>query len=86
MVYSEALLLAMVARGADRQAAYRLVQAAARQAWAGDATFAAALRADPAVAEWLTPDDIDRAMDLDHHLAGIDATYRALGLGGDGVE
>ena len=27
MVYSEALLLAMVARGADRQAAYRLVQA-----------------------------------------------------------
>ena len=30
--------------------------------------------------EWLTADEIERAMDLDHHLAGIAATYRALGL------
>jgi adenylosuccinate lyase len=80
MVYSEALLLAMVAKGADRQAAYRLVQASARRAWSGEATFRDALRADPAVAEWLTPDEIDAAMDLDHHLAGIAVTYRALGL------
>jgi adenylosuccinate lyase len=80
MVYSEALLLAMVARGADRQAAYRVVQDAAKRAWAGEATFREALRADPAVAEWLSGDQIDQAMDLGHHLAGIDATYRALGL------
>jgi len=80
MVYSEALLLAMVAKGADRQAAYRLVQGCARRAWSGEATFRDALREDPAVAEWLTPDEIDSAMDLDHHLAGIEVTYRALGL------
>ena len=80
MVYSEALLLAMVARGADRQAAYRLVQGAAKQAWSGAASFRHALLGDAAVAEWLTPDEIERAMDLDHHLAGIDVTFRALGL------
>jgi adenylosuccinate lyase len=80
MVYSEALLLAMVAKGSDRQAAYRLVQGAARRAWAGEATFGDALRADPAVGEWLTGDEIDRAMDLRHHLGGIGVTYRALGL------
>jgi len=80
MVYSEALLLVMVANGADRQAAYRLVQGSARRAWSGEATFRDALHADPAVAEWLTPDEIDAAMDLDHHLAGIAVTYRALGL------
>jgi adenylosuccinate lyase len=80
MVYSEALLLAMVGKGADRQAAYRLVQGSARRAWSGEATFRDALGADPAVAEWLTPDEIDAAMDLDHHLAGIAVTYRALGL------
>ena len=80
MVYSEALLLAMVAKGSDRQAAYRLVQGAARRAWAGDATFGEALRADPAVGEWLTPDEIERAMDLRHHLDGIGVTYRALGF------
>jgi adenylosuccinate lyase len=80
MVYSEALLLAMVAKGADRQSAYRIVQGAAKRAWSGDAAFADALRDDPAVAEWLTPEEIERAMDLEHHLAGIGVTYRALGL------
>ena len=82
MVYSEALLLAMISKGADRQAAYRLVQGAARRAWSGDVSFGDALRTDPAVGEWLTADEIDRAMDLGHHLAGIEVTYRALGLEG----
>ena len=82
MVYSEALLLAMVAKGADRQAAYRLVQSAAKRAWSGEATFGDALRSDPAVGEWLTADEIERAMDLRHHLAGIGVTYRALGVDG----
>ena len=79
-IYSEALLLAMVERGADRQAAYRLIQAAAMAARNRETTFREALLADQGVAEWLTPDEIERAMDLGHHLAGIGATYRALGL------
>jgi adenylosuccinate lyase len=85
MVYSEAVLMAMVAKGADRQAAYRLVQGAAKLASEGDGTFREALLADPAVAEWLSPAEIDGAMDLEHHLEGIAATYRALGLESDGV-
>jgi adenylosuccinate lyase len=80
MVYSEALLLAMIAKGADRQDAYRLVQAAAKRSWAGDVAFAEALASDPGVAEWLSADENARAMDLEHHLAGIGVTYRALGL------
>ena len=84
MVYSEALLLAMVARGADRQAAYRLVQGAAKRAWAGERSFHDALLDDPAVGEWLSADEIERAMDLEHHLAGIGVTYRALDLDADG--
>jgi adenylosuccinate lyase len=80
MVYSEALLLAMIAKGADRQDAYRLVQAAAKRAWAGECSFGEALLTDPAVGAWLAPDEIERAMDLEHHLSGIGVTYRALGL------
>jgi adenylosuccinate lyase len=80
MVYSEALLLAMVARGADRQEAYRLVQGAAKRAWGGEGTFRAEVLADVGVSRWLSRDEVERAMDLDHHLAGIEATYRALGL------
>jgi adenylosuccinate lyase len=82
MVYSEALLLAMIAKGADRQEAYRLVQGAAKRSWGNPPAFRSELIGDPGVAEWLTPDEIRAAMDLDHHLAGIDATYRALSLDG----
>jgi adenylosuccinate lyase len=80
MVFSEALLLAMIAKGAERQAAYRLVQGAAKRAWSGERSFREELLADAGVAEWLSPPEIERAMDLDHHLAGIASTYRALGL------
>jgi adenylosuccinate lyase len=80
MIFSEALLLAMVAKGADRQEAYRLVQAAAVQAWDGSRAFREAVIADPGISDWLSRDEIERAMDLDHHLAGIDGTFRALGL------
>jgi adenylosuccinate lyase len=80
MVYSEALLLAMVARGADRQEAYRLVQGAAKRAWGGEGSFHAEVLADAGVARWLGADEIEEAMDLERHLAGIEATYRALGL------
>jgi adenylosuccinate lyase len=80
MVFSEALLLAMIAKGADRQEAYRLVQAAAKRAWADPGAFRDELLGDPRIGEWLSADEIRAAMDLDHHLAGIEATYRALSL------
>ena len=80
MVYSEALLLAMVVKGADRQEAYRLVQAAAGRAEGAGTSFREELLADEQVAEWLSNEEIEQTMDLRHHLAGIAETYRALGL------
>jgi len=80
MVYSEALLLAMIAKGADRQEAYRIVQDAAKRAWTADGSFRAELLADAALGRWLDAGEIERAMDLEQHLAGIGAAYRALGL------
>jgi adenylosuccinate lyase len=82
MVYSEALLLAMIAKGAGRQEAYRLVQGAAKRAWGRPAAFREEVLDDPGIAEWLSADEVASAMDLDHHLAGIEATYRALDLEG----
>jgi hypothetical protein len=80
MVYSEALLLAMIARGAGRQEAYHLVQGAAKRAWGGAGSFRDEVLDDRGIGEWLSADEIGAAMDLDHHLAGIGSTYRALGL------
>jgi adenylosuccinate lyase len=80
MIFSEALLLAMVAKGADRQEAYRLVQGAAMRAAGGELSFRDAVAADPGISDWLSRAEIEKAMDLDHHLAGIHASYAALGL------
>jgi adenylosuccinate lyase len=87
MVHSEALLLAMVAKGADRQEAYRLVQGAAKRAWSGASTFSAELLGDEEVGRWLSADEMRQAMTMQPHLDGIEATYQALGLSthdGDG--
>jgi len=80
MVHSEALLLAMIAKGADRQQAYRLVQAAAKRAWSGASTFRAELSADAEVGRWLSAEEVELAMTMQPHLDGIEATYRAMGL------
>jgi adenylosuccinate lyase len=84
MVHSEALLLAMIAKGADRQEAYRLVQGAAKRAWSGESSFRDELRGDEGVARWLSGDEVEGAMTIQPHLDGIETTYRALGLGRGG--
>ena len=84
MVFSEALLLAMIAKGADRQEAYRLVQGAARQSSDGGASFVdELLHGDQG---WLSAEEVHDAMDLERHLAGIAASYRALGFGDEPPE
>jgi adenylosuccinate lyase len=80
MVHSEALMLAMVTRGADRQEAYRLVQGAARRAWSGETTFAAEVVNDPEVSRWLSREEVEGAMTLRPHLEGIESTYEGLEL------
>jgi len=83
MVYSEALLLAMIAKGADHEA-YGLVQSAAKQSSDGGASFVdELLHGDQ---RWLSADEVRHAMDLEHHLAGIAASYRALGFGDEPPE
>ncbi len=71
MVYSEALLLAMIAKGAGRQEAYRVVQRAAKGASDGGGSFVdELLHGDQG---WLSADEVHHAMDLERHLAGIAA-------------
>ena len=80
MVHSEALLLAMIAKGADRQEAYRLLQAAAKRAWSGASSFRSELSADGEVGRWLSAEEVELAMTMQPHLDGIEATYHAMEL------
>jgi adenylosuccinate lyase len=73
--FSEAVLLQLVGKGLARQTAYEMVQRNAMAAAASSSTtriekgrFRALLGADPDIAGRLSPAEIDRAFDLDHHL------------------
>jgi adenylosuccinate lyase len=68
LYFSEAVMLTLVRKGMARQAAYELVQRSALRAVAGEGSFRALLGADPDLAAKLSPAEIDKAFDLEHHL------------------
>jgi adenylosuccinate lyase len=73
LYFSEAVLLALVEAGMQRQEAYVLVQRNAMRAWKGDGTFRANLGGDADVAVHLSRAKIEALFDLEHALAHVPA-------------
>ena len=81
LVYSQRVLLALVAAGVSRDEAYRAVQAAAMDALAdGGVPFRDALGKDPMVAAHLPKADRDRLFDWRPYLAEVPAIYERIGI------
>ncbi|MFH2009607.1 MAG: adenylosuccinate lyase [bacterium] len=80
LVYSEAVMLALVETGLPRQGAYKIVQRNAMAALEGKGDFRELLRADPDVAERLGDAGIDAAFDLKHHLRHTALIFKRAGL------
>jgi adenylosuccinate lyase len=76
LVFSQSVLLALVAGGLTRDEAYRIVQRDARTAWAERLPLRAVLDADPEVT--LTPGALDAAFDLTRTLGYMDRFAAAL--------
>jgi adenylosuccinate lyase len=76
LVFSEAVMLALVRCGLGRQRAYELVQRNALAALSGQGDFRQLLAADLEVRAHLGADELAAAFDLDHHLRHVDAIYR----------
>jgi adenylosuccinate lyase len=83
---SQRVLLALTQKGMSREHAYAAVQRNAMAAWEGQGAFAALLKADSEVAQYLSPPEIDALFGLDHHLRHVDTIFervfgaRAAGL------
>ncbi|MGO8686345.1 MAG: adenylosuccinate lyase [Candidatus Dormibacteria bacterium] len=75
---SPRVLDALIIAGRSREDAYRQVQALAERARRGEAGFETMVRAE--LGEVLSAEALDRCFDLGAYLAGIDHTYRRLGL------
>ncbi len=69
LVFSQSVLLALVAAGLSRDAAYRIVQRDARSAWEEGRSLRSVLEADAEVT--LTPDQLDDAFDLARTLRNV---------------
>jgi adenylosuccinate lyase len=80
LVYSEAVLLALIKKGLPRQRAYEHVQKHAMAQLGGGPRLRDGLAADPEVAALVPPGELGRLFDLDHHLRHVDAIFaRAIG-------
>ena len=78
LVFSQRVLLALVAAGLARDEAYRLVQRNALAAWEEERDFRELVAADPDIAARLDAAAIERAFDLDDALRHVDVVFDRL--------
>ena len=75
LIFSGQLLLDLVEHGISREDAYRLVQGHAMRAWKEGLNFRELVSKDPAIADRISADVLDRAFDLKRQLRNIDAIF-----------
>jgi adenylosuccinate lyase len=78
LVFSQPVLLALVASGLDRDAAYRIVQGSAMTAWEERRPFADILRENPEVTGRLSEERLAACFDLKAALANAGRVFDAL--------
>jgi adenylosuccinate lyase len=78
LVFSQPVLLGLVAAGAARDDAYRIVQRNAMKAWREERSFRDVLRDDPDVTAVLTDAQLDACFDLKRALANTSRVFDAL--------
>jgi adenylosuccinate lyase len=78
LVFSQPVLLALVASGLDRDAAYRIVQGSAMTAWEERRPFADILRENPEVTSRLPEERLAACFDLKAALANSGRVFDAL--------
>jgi adenylosuccinate lyase len=75
LVFSGQLLLDLSAAGMLREAAYRIVQRHAMEAWENESDFRSAIESDPEIARVLTPKQIAESFSLDRQLRNVDKIF-----------
>lgn len=77
LIYSEALMLALIDKGLTRDDAYRAVQRNALEVWGNPAlNFKDKVKSDPLISKTLDEKTIDKCFDLKHHLRYVDLIFK----------
>jgi len=75
LVFSGQLLLDLAAAGMLREAAYRIVQGHAMEAWENESDFRAAIESDPEITRVLSREQIAESFSLDRQLRNVDKIF-----------
>ena len=74
LIFSQRVLLALVAKGCSREKAYEVVQRSAMKCWNTGRQLRLLLWKDKEVRSLLTRDEFDELFDMDYYLKNIDVT------------
>ena len=75
LVFSQPVLLRLIEKGMERQAAYLVVQRNAMKVWDEDRDFKALLADDAEVRRLLSPEELAACFDLKHELRHVGAVF-----------
>lgn len=79
LVFSEHVMIALIAAGMSREDAYKVAQRNAAKAWEGE-DFKVAVAEDPEVRTRLTHEQVEELFSLKHHLRHSNFTLDAVGI------
>jgi adenylosuccinate lyase len=79
LVFSEHVMVALIAKGLAREDAYKVAQRNAAKAWEGE-DFKSAVASDPDVLANLTANEVEQLFSLEHHLSQAAHTLAAVGI------
>jgi adenylosuccinate lyase len=80
LIFSQAVLLALMEKGLSRPRAYDLVQRCAMDTWLKGTAFRDNLLNDKEVAKYIKKEALDKIFDLNYYLRNVDKIYRNVGL------
>ncbi len=78
LVFSQHVLLALIAAGMTRDDAYRIVQAAAMRAWDEERPYLEVLKEDSEASEFLPGPELDALFDERRFIANLDVVFERL--------
>jgi adenylosuccinate lyase len=76
IVFSQRVLLALTQKGMSREASYAAVQRNAMEAWRGNASLLALVRADKEIREFLADDELVALFEPGWHTRHVDMTFK----------
>ncbi|MFW6147817.1 MAG: adenylosuccinate lyase [Thermodesulfobacteriota bacterium] len=75
LIFSQQVLLALIAKGCARQEAYSLTQQISLRAWNTGQTFKQLIEDDPAIRNYLNKREIEELFSLDYHLKYVEEIF-----------